>query len=98
MRESPALEILSLLLESGADLSYHDPYVGEVTLGDRSLRSVDLSSGALGAADCVLVATDHGCFDYDRVVSEASLIVDTRNATGELLAAEPSLAAKVRRI
>lgn len=98
VRESPALEILRLLLERGADLAFHDPFVEGVMLGECRLESVGLDEAALSNAHCVLIATDHSAFDYARVVELAPLVVDTRNATGPLLAADPSLSAKVRRI
>jgi UDP-N-acetyl-D-glucosamine dehydrogenase len=98
VRESPALEILRLLLERGADLAFHDPHVDSVMLGEHRLEGVPLDDETLAGAHCVLIATDHSSTDVARVVSLAQLVVDTRNATGSLLAADPSLAAKVHRI
>jgi UDP-N-acetyl-D-glucosamine dehydrogenase len=83
-RESPALKIIELLLNKGAEVSYHDPYVavlGRSRKYDFDLRSVPLSGEALGTVDAVLIATDHTCIDYDFVVRSAPLVVDTRNAT-----------------
>lgn len=79
VRESPALDILGLLLQRGAELSYTDPHVASVELPGRVLHSVDAAEG-LGAFDCVVIVTDHTAFDYDALASEAALIVDTRNA------------------
>lgn len=83
-RESPALKIISLLKEKGAKISYNDPYVPE-SKGHRdypglSLRSVPLSAGMLKRFDAVIITTDHSAYDYDWIVSNASLVIDTRNA------------------
>ena len=82
-RESPAFEILDLLLGLGADVSYHDPHV-PVAPTMRSwpdlpqLLSVELTPEAVAAADVVLIVTDHGAVDYDMVGANARLVVDTR--------------------
>ena len=80
MRESPAVKLISLLTNAGADVSYHDPHVPAV--GEQGL---DLSSVAYepGAYDCVVIVTDHTALDYEQLVDEAKLVVDLRNATGE---------------
>ncbi len=84
VRESPALDVLKLLEARGAKVEYHDPFVPEVRdlgHGEPNVRSVDLTDERLRAADCVVIATDHTCFDYARIAKEARLVVDTRNAT-----------------
>ena len=83
-RESPALKIISLLQEKGAKISYNDPYVPE-SKGHRaypglSLRSVPLNTGMLKRVDAVIIATDHSVYDYDWIVRNSSLVIDTRNA------------------
>jgi UDP-N-acetyl-D-glucosamine dehydrogenase len=84
MRESPALDLMGLLQAKGGQVSYVDPYVPEVHArewpGKTDLKSVEWAPGLFGRYDCVVIATDHRAFDYDRIVAEASLIVDTRNA------------------
>lgn len=82
VRESPALKVMSLLRKRGAEVSFHDPYVREVTLPNPGarLRSVELTEEALRGADCVVVATDHRCYDYAWIARGARLVVDTRNA------------------
>jgi UDP-N-acetyl-D-glucosamine dehydrogenase len=80
IRESPALEVLRLLIEAGADVSYADPHVPTVTVRDVFLRGVPLTEQALAAADAVVVATDHSGFDWRLVARTARLIVDTRDA------------------
>src|SRR3954447_9020923 len=78
MRESPALKIISLLTNAGADVSYHDPHVAE--LPEYGLRSVPLEPGAF---DCVAIITAHSSIDYADLVERANVVVDFRNATGD---------------
>ncbi|HVS84967.1 MAG TPA: nucleotide sugar dehydrogenase [Gaiellaceae bacterium] len=80
MRESPALKIISLLEKAGADVAYHDPYVASFSEHGLEMSSVPLEPAAY---DCVVVVTDHHSVDYDRLVDDAALVVDLRNATGE---------------
>jgi UDP-N-acetyl-D-glucosamine dehydrogenase len=77
MRESPALKVIELMRNAGADVSYHDPHVPE--LRGEGLRSVALEPAAY---DCVVIVTDHSSIDYAQLVEDASLVVDLRNATG----------------
>ena len=80
VRESPALDVLQLLGDAGAELSYHDPFVPALETGSLSLRSVELDAGRLEQVDCVVVLTDHGSIDWDGLVARAPLVFDTRNA------------------
>ena len=85
-RESPSIELIELLQERKADVSYHDPYVAQthkMRKHDLKMKSVELTDEALAEADAVLIATDHSCIDYNRVCEHANLIIDTRNATAE---------------
>jgi UDP-N-acetyl-D-glucosamine dehydrogenase len=81
VRESPALDVMRLLEELGAEVSYHDPYVP--TFHEDGVRhsSVALSDEELKKSDVVVIITDHTSVDYQRLVNRAGLIVDTRNAT-----------------
>ena len=83
-RESPALKIMELLKGEGAEVSYNDPYIPQYGGGRRysglCVTSVPLSDKVLKEADCVLLVTDHSSYDYAWIASQASLIVDTRNA------------------
>jgi UDP-N-acetyl-D-glucosamine dehydrogenase len=81
MRESPALDVIKLLAEKGAALTFHDPHVGECTVEGNVYKNQDLSDEALAAADLVVILTDHTAVDYDRVVAKTHRIFDTRNAT-----------------
>ena len=82
VRESPALEIIRMMMEKGAHVSYADPLVPQLTVSDLKLVAVPLTAEALRRADCVVVATDHRAFDYALVAREAPLVVDLRNALG----------------
>ena len=82
LRESPALTIIELLQKEGAKVSYNDPYIPMVGKGrryDLQMKSSPLEK--LDDYDCVLIVTDHSAYDYAKVVEEAQLVVDTRNAT-----------------
>src|SRR3954468_1618565 len=83
MRESPALDIMELLMRRGAEVTFTDPYVPTLSHGGHTGESVDFDK-ALGASfDCAVVATDHGAFDYKRI-ARLPLVVDTRNALNGL--------------
>ena len=82
LRESPALTIIELLQKEGAQVSYHDPYfpfIGKGRKYDLQMKRSALEN--LGDYDCVVIVTDHSDYDYARIVGEARLVVDTRNAT-----------------
>ncbi len=81
MRESPALDVIRLLEEQGAEVSYHDPFVAKFVEDGHSMESVPLTDDVLTKSDAVVVVTDHSSVDYQRVVDRASVVVDTRNAT-----------------
>jgi UDP-N-acetyl-D-glucosamine dehydrogenase len=81
VRESPAIDIMRLLEEQGADVRYHDPFVPEVREGRTTRTGVELSAEEIAAADCVVIVTDHTSIDYELVVAKSRLVVDTRNAT-----------------
>lgn len=83
-RESPSLKIIQILQRKGAQVSYHDPYVphcfGHRDYPDLDLWSEELNESLLRKMDAVIVATDHSVYDFDWIVAQASLIIDTRNA------------------
>jgi UDP-N-acetyl-D-glucosamine dehydrogenase len=78
VRESPAVDIILLLLKRGARVTYSDPYIPTIRLGDSIILASDLDSEC-AAADAVVIVTDHSNLPYDRVVDRSRLIVDTRN-------------------
>jgi UDP-N-acetyl-D-glucosamine dehydrogenase len=79
VRESPALDIIHLLTQRGANVGYSDPYVPALRFEGADLSSEDLLTAAK-SADCVVIVTDHKAVDYQALVRDASLVVDTRNA------------------
>jgi len=85
LRESPTLKIMQLLGERGAQVDYNDPHfprLHKMRHYDYSgMQSVELNSKTLASYDCVVIATDHSCYDYSGIVEAAQLVVDTRNAT-----------------
>jgi UDP-N-acetyl-D-glucosamine dehydrogenase len=80
LRESPALKLIELLRDEGAQVSYHDPHIPE--LPEHGLESQELD-GSLANADCVAIVTAHSGIDYDQLAERAQLVVDFRNATGK---------------
>ena len=79
LRESPALEVLRLLHARGSEVFFHDPFIPEIDIP--GIRAMELSERMLNWADCVVITTHHSVFDYDWIVAQSRLIVDTRNAT-----------------
>jgi len=97
VRESPALGIVDQLMHKGASVSYHDPFVPEMSVDGRgALASVALTDETLSACDCAVIVTDHSDVDYGRVLKLAPLVVDTRNVTRRL--AMPEHEGKVVRL
>ena len=86
VRESPSVTLIELLQDRGAKVAYHDPFVPSgKPMREHNIthmRSIALTPAAIRDYDCVLIATDHSEIDYDAVVKNAKLVVDTRNATG----------------
>jgi UDP-N-acetyl-D-glucosamine dehydrogenase len=87
-RNSPAERIIELLLQQGARISYHDPYVPRYRVGrdvffpdERWLESVDLTGEVVADSDCVVIVAGHQAIDYAPIVRQAKVIVDTVNAT-----------------
>jgi len=80
-RESPAYDIIEILRDFGAGISYHDPLVSEFSVGQTTYRSQELTPELLREHDCAVVVTNHSEMDIDLVVRESPLVFDTRNAT-----------------
>jgi len=84
IRESPALDVMSVLRGRGAEVAYTDPYVPHLSArawaGDADLMSVQITPQALAGFDCIVILTDHRSFDYDALVDSAVLVVDSRDA------------------
>jgi len=82
LRESPSLTIIEELQQRGANISYNDPYFPTVGRGRKyNLHMTCTPLENLGQYDCVLIVTDHSDYDYQRIVRESQVVVDTRNAT-----------------
>ncbi|MHC4069429.1 MAG: nucleotide sugar dehydrogenase [Planctomycetota bacterium] len=84
VRESPSIELIELLREKGAKVDYNDPYIPRTHKQrehDLKMNSKKLSAKALSSYDMVLISTDHSDYDYDWIVKNSKLVVDTRNAT-----------------
>jgi UDP-N-acetyl-D-glucosamine dehydrogenase len=81
IRESPALRVADRLARSGAKITYHDPHVPAVEIDGESYESAELTDELLSDADIVVVLADHPDVDYDRVLTRASCVYDTRGVT-----------------
>jgi UDP-N-acetyl-D-glucosamine dehydrogenase len=84
IRESPALDVIHLLELKGAKVNYHDPYVAQIHHDDWEMESITNLDEGISSADCVVIVTNHKIYDYQDIVNKSKLIVDTRNALGEL--------------
>jgi UDP-N-acetyl-D-glucosamine dehydrogenase len=84
LRESPALDIIGLLEQKGARVSYHDPYIPAFNHDGQEMACVPDLMNAVHAADCVAIITNHSSYDYPAIVDAARLVIDTRNALGAL--------------
>ena len=87
LRESPSIELIELLREKGAKVDYNDPYIPKTHKQrehDLKMSSKKLTSRMLQSYDVVLISTDHSDYDYDWIVKNAKLVVDTRNATANV--------------
>ena len=83
-RESPALKIIDLLQKRGVDISYSDPYIPKIKNGEGTLKSIGLTEENLSSVDCVVIATDHSCFDPEQIAAWSKLVFDTRGVTRKL--------------
>ncbi|BCY16459.1 UDP-N-acetyl-D-glucosamine dehydrogenase [Leptolinea sp. HRD-7] len=83
LRESPALDVIHLLQQKGAKVSYHDPRITTIAHDGWSLQSVGDLQKAVREADIVVIVTNHSTYDYKAILADAKLILDTRNALGE---------------
>lgn len=80
-RESPGLALIELLRQKGCHVLYHDPYVPEVNHNGQVMGSVNLTEDELAKSDCVVIVTAHKCYDWNWVVANSQLVVDTRGVT-----------------
>jgi len=92
-RESPAIDIIQLLAEKGADVVYHDPLVPSLSHEGQALESVALTAELLANADAVVIVTDHSSIDYDLIRESGRPVLDTRNVLARVAARLPATAA-----
>ncbi len=82
IRHSPSLKVMEIMLNKGfQQVMYNDPHVPKVTLLGREFQSQTVSKELLNAVDCVFIGTDHGGYDFDLIVENSKIVVDSRNAT-----------------
>lgn len=91
MRESPAIDVVSLLARKGAEISYHDPFVPECEIDGKLYKGSELNDEVLAETDLALILTDHSAVDYEWLAEKAPRIFDTRNATGALAGYEEKI-------
>ena len=87
-RESPSFKLMEIILEKGAEVDYNDPLIPELPgmrMYDIKRKSVELTPENIARYDCVLISTDHSAYDWDYIVKHAQLVVDTRNATNNVM-------------
>jgi len=80
VRESPSLDLLKLFEEKGAEIVYNDPFVESIKWGNGKKMSVEIDAELLAGADLVVISTDHKTYNWDMIVENSKLILDTRNA------------------
>ena len=83
LRESPALDVIGLLRQKGAAVTYHDPYISKIQHEDWEMESVTDVTNSAREADCVVIITDHASYNFEELLDVSNLIVDTRNALGD---------------
>ena len=94
LRESPSIELIELLRVRGAKVDYNDPYIATTHKQrehDLRMKSVELTAKRLRQYDCVVISTDHDCYDYGMIVRNARLVVDTRNACARVRGAKKNV-------
>ena len=83
-RESPAIHVMTKLLEDGVEIAYHDSFVPEIYIQGQKFNSVPLNNDTLASYNLVIITTDHSDIDYHNLVSHASAVLDTRGVTRKL--------------
>jgi UDP-N-acetyl-D-glucosamine dehydrogenase len=91
LRESPALDVIGLLKQKGAIVSYHDPFIPSLHHEDWGMESAPDLIEAVRQSDCVVIVTNHSQYDYESLLEAAPLIVDTRNALGRVQRDNPKI-------
>jgi UDP-N-acetyl-D-glucosamine dehydrogenase len=81
LRESPAERVVEILMEKGATVSYNDPYIPEIIIHHKVLKSIKLDKKILSTFDCVVITTDHSVYDLNFIINSSTLVFDTRGCT-----------------
>ena len=91
VRESPALDVIGLLQQNGAEVKYHDPFISQLKHENINLESVPELMEAVESVDCVVIITNHSQYDYQQIYDKASCIMDARNALGDIGIDDPKV-------
>lgn len=91
VRESPALDVIGLLQQSGSVVNYHDPYIPEIHHYDLNMSSIKDLMPEVKGSDCVVIVTNHSLYDYQAIFNEAQCIMDARNALGKIAGDDPKV-------
>ncbi len=94
IRESPSIELIELLRSRGAKVDYNDPYIQTTHKQrehDLKMKSVPLTPAAIKGYDCVVISTDHDSYDYEMIIKNAPVVVDTRNACARVKGAKKNV-------
>jgi len=91
VRESPALDVIGLLQQNGAEVKYHDPFISQLKHENINLESVPDLMEAVESVDCVVIITNHSQYDYQRIYEKASCIMDARNALADIGVDDPKV-------
>jgi len=91
VRESPALDVIALLRQKGANVAYHDPYIPWIhhEIEGWEMSSTDDVMKSVRDADAVVIVTNHAVYDYPAILAQAKFVFDTRNALGKLADNDP---------
>ena len=84
IRESPALDVIGLLQNQGAEVTYHDPYIPHISDSPIEMERVENLTEEVRSVDCVVIITNHSSYDYGEILENAQCILDARNAIGDL--------------
>lgn len=84
LRESPALEIIDLLIKKGALVSFYDPYIPYLKIHNINLKGLPFNKSSFKDSDCVVIVTDHSNVDYKFIAQNSSLVIDTRNVLKDI--------------
>ncbi len=85
VRESPSLHVMKMLIDKGAKVTYSDPFAPKIREDGMELDEIPVRQALEAGTDCVVLLTDHSCFNYAEIVHLAPVIIDTRNALRDFI-------------